>query len=95
MLEVSGLTVEYAATTKAGGEPVRAVDDVSFDVAAGEFVAIVGESGCGKSTLLFAVAQLLSAGRDHRGLGHVPRPGPGRDDRAGGSRRSAGRTCRW
>jgi peptide/nickel transport system ATP-binding protein len=61
VLEVSGLTVEYAATTKAGGEsPVRAVDDVSFDVAAGEFVAIVGESGCGKSTLLFAVAQLLS-----------------------------------
>jgi peptide/nickel transport system ATP-binding protein len=61
MLNVSGLTVEYAATTKARGEkPVRAVDDVSFDVAAGEFVAIVGESGCGKSTLLFAVAQLLS-----------------------------------
>ena len=56
MLEVSGLTVEYAT----GGSPVRAVDDVSFDVAAGEFVAIVGESGCGKSTLLFAVAQLLS-----------------------------------
>src|SRR3984885_13703692 len=61
MLEVSVLTVEYEATTKARGEkPVRAVDDVSFDVAAGEFVAIVGESGCGKSTLLFAVAQLLS-----------------------------------
>jgi peptide/nickel transport system ATP-binding protein len=56
MLEVSGLTVDYA-TAK---DPVRAVDDVSFDVQAGEFVGIVGESGCGKSTLLFAVAQLLS-----------------------------------
>src|SRR5690349_14573165 len=56
MLEVSGLTVEYATSAN----PVRAVDDVSFSIEAGEFVGIVGESGCGKSTLLFAVAQLLS-----------------------------------
>ncbi|HTU76488.1 MAG TPA: ABC transporter ATP-binding protein [Trebonia sp.] len=55
MLEVSGLTVEYAAS-----RPVRAVDNVSFSVASGEFLGIVGESGCGKSTLLFAIAQLLT-----------------------------------
>jgi peptide/nickel transport system ATP-binding protein len=56
VLEVEGLTVEYA--TDAGA--VRAVDDVSFSVDAGEFLGVVGESGCGKSTMLFAIARLLS-----------------------------------
>ena len=46
MLEVSGLSVEYAVTSNSGGKnAVRAVDDVTFSVEAGEFVGIVGESG--------------------------------------------------
>jgi len=56
ILEVSGLRVEY----RTAGGTALAVDDVSFSLARGEFLGIVGESGCGKSTLLFAIAQLLA-----------------------------------
>ncbi len=56
VLEIRDLSVEYVLESGI----VRAVDNVSFDLAPGEFLAIVGESGCGKSTLLFGIAQLLN-----------------------------------
>ena len=41
-----------------GRSPVRAIDGLTFDVEAGEFVVLLGPSGCGKSSLLFMIAGL-------------------------------------
>ncbi|WP_308288658.1 ABC transporter ATP-binding protein [Microbacterium resistens] len=50
VLHVGDLVVEYG-----GRSAFRAVDGVSFDIAAGEVLALVGESGCGKSSTARAV----------------------------------------
>jgi ABC-type nitrate/sulfonate/bicarbonate transport system ATPase subunit len=43
-----------------GGE-LRVIDDVSFEVRAGEIVSLIGPSGCGKTTLLRIIAGLVEA----------------------------------
>ena len=55
LLEVHNLSVEYQAPEGA----VRAVDNISFDIAPGEVFGLAGESGCGKSTVALAILRLL------------------------------------
>jgi NitT/TauT family transport system ATP-binding protein len=58
-LRVEGLSVAFERT---GAAPLTVLDRVSFDVAEGEFVAIVGPSGCGKTTVLRCMAGLQAPG---------------------------------
>jgi oligopeptide/dipeptide ABC transporter ATP-binding protein len=62
LLRVENLVKHFALKTGFFGRSrgaVKAVDDVSFTVAPGETLALVGESGCGKSTIGRLVLRLL------------------------------------
>ena len=61
------------------GKDVPAVDDVSFEVRAKEFVAIVGPSGCGKTTCLRMAAGLEFPSAGSVTVGGKPVTGPGPD----------------
>ena len=58
LLSVRGLTITFTADRR----DVTVVRDVSFDLAAGEALGIVGESGCGKTVTARALLGLLPAG---------------------------------
>ena len=48
-------------TYRSKGRSLQALEPISLDLAAGEFVTVVGPSGCGKSTLIMLVAGLVPA----------------------------------
>ena len=55
LLEVKNLQLEFGT----GPDAVRAVDGVSFTIAEGETLCLVGESGCGKSVSALSIARLV------------------------------------
>ncbi len=63
--------------TKKG--PFCALEEISLDIHAGEFVSLIGHSGCGKSTLLNIVAGLLEPTDGHIVLAKREVSGPGPD----------------
>ncbi|MEU0398007.1 oligopeptide/dipeptide ABC transporter ATP-binding protein [Streptomyces sp. NPDC006208] len=74
LLAVRNLTMTFPGRRRSA--PVRAVDGITFDVAAGETLGLVGESGCGKSTTGRLIVRLLeptagSVTYDGRDISHL------------------------
>ncbi len=74
VLDLIGVTKRFPAP--GGASWLTAIERVSLDVRAGEFVAIVGPSGCGKSTILNLVAGLDRPSEGRILLNQVPVEGP-------------------
>ncbi len=75
-LEIAGVSQAFVLE----GKPLPVLEDISFRVAPGEFVAILGPSGCGKSTLLRLAAGLDKPTRGTIRLGdeYIQGPDPSR-----------------
>jgi NitT/TauT family transport system ATP-binding protein len=69
------VSVEYPSARG----PLRVVDDVSYDIGDGEFVAIIGPSGCGKTTMMNIVAGFVKPTTGRVLLDGRPIAGPGPD----------------
>ena len=76
-LQARDVTIHY--WLERSNRPFLAVDGVSLDVRAGEFLSIVGPSGCGKTTFLNAVDGLVQISGGSLTLDGRPIAKPGRD----------------
>ena len=74
-IEFDHVVVEFPSSRGA----LRVVDDVSYTIADGEFVAIIGPSGCGKTTMMNIVAGFVAPTRGRVLLDGKPIAGPGPD----------------
>ncbi|MCS7035921.1 MAG: ABC transporter ATP-binding protein [Saprospiraceae bacterium] len=79
MLQVRALTQTYML---ASGQPLTVLEDINFEVAPGETMAIVGPSGSGKTTLLGLCAGLDRAARGTVLLNGIPLEPLSEDERA-------------
>ncbi len=79
MLQVKALTQSYAL---ASGQRLTVLEDITFDLAAGETLAIVGPSGSGKTTLLGLCAGLDRAARGTVMLNGISLEALSEDERA-------------
>jgi NitT/TauT family transport system ATP-binding protein len=75
-IRIEGLGKSFAVR---GGRPFTALDDISLDVADGEFLVVVGPSGCGKSTLLDLLSGLAAPDRGRILIDGEEVHGPGLD----------------
>jgi NitT/TauT family transport system ATP-binding protein len=75
-IRCSGLSHTYRPPR---GQPVLALDKVSFDVGEREFLALLGPSGCGKSTLLYLIGGFLPIEQGTLTVGDAPVTNPGPD----------------
>ena len=87
LLEVDDLSVRFDSDEGA----VHAVDRVSFSLAEGEVLAMVGESGCGKSVTAMSLLRLLPASATALGRRALRRPRPADHRRGEPARRARAR----
>lgn len=75
MISFDGVSMVF----ERNGDPFTALEDIDFEIPAGDFVSVIGPSGCGKTTLLKIVSGLLRPTSGAVRVNDEPIDGPGSD----------------